>query len=301
MRGRWSMGAAARWRVITSGPAGCAKRRGPVPPRSSCLWTAGAAAARRRAGSTGARRASPSTSAAGPGVPWHLGRGGRRADEGPAAEQRLAPVASGRLRRGHADRRPPAAGTWGQPGDAPVGGTGRLTAAGLWGAGGLATAEDPVGVVLPPGTRWRPGPGVVVRSAPLDRDVVRSGPWLRWTGRVRTAVDLIRRDGTDEAVVLLDRLVCARMVDLGAVRTAVEALPRCRGSAYAHRAATLADGLAESPPETRLRLLLHRSGLPLPRGPVRGPVRWALPRAGRLRVAGVPPRAGVRRGLARSP
>jgi G:T-mismatch repair DNA endonuclease (very short patch repair protein) len=30
------------------------------------------------------------------------------------------------------------------------------------------------------------------------------------------------------------------------------------------RAAALADGLAQSPPETRLRLLLHRSGLPVP-------------------------------------
>ncbi|SDC08050.1 T/G mismatch-specific endonuclease [Geodermatophilus telluris] len=141
---------------------------------------------------------------------------------------------------------------------------GGLTAAALWGAAALARAEDPVEVVVPPGVRWTPGPGVVVRSAPLDGDVVRDGPWLRWTGRVRTAVDLVRRDGTDEAVVLLDRLVWARVVGLAAVRSAVDALPRRRGSAHARRAAALADGLAESPPETRLRLLLHRSGLPLP-------------------------------------
>ncbi|MGY1697622.1 endonuclease domain-containing protein [Geodermatophilus sp. SYSU D00814] len=141
---------------------------------------------------------------------------------------------------------------------------GGLTAAVLWGAGALATAEDPVEVVVPPGTRWSPGPGVVVRSAGLGGDVVRRGPWLRWTDRVRTAVDLVRRDGTDEAVVLLDQLVCAWVVDLAAVRVAVQALPRCRGSARARRAAGLADGLAESPQETRLRLLLHRSGLPLP-------------------------------------
>lgn len=141
---------------------------------------------------------------------------------------------------------------------------GGLTAAVLWGVPGLATTEDPVEVVVPPGTRWTPGSGVVVRSAPLLRDVVQGGPWLRWTGRVRTAVDLVRRDATDEAVVLLDRLVRARMVDLEAVRAAVDALPRCRGSAYARRAASLADGLAESPPETRLRLLVHRSGLPRP-------------------------------------
>ncbi|PRY51956.1 T/G mismatch-specific endonuclease [Geodermatophilus tzadiensis] len=77
-------------------------------------------------------------------------------------------------------------------------------------------------------------------------------------------MDLARRDGTDEAVVLLDRLVHARVVDLADVRSAVAVLPRCRGSAYARRAVALADGLAQSPPETRLRLLLHRSGLPRP-------------------------------------
>ena len=147
------------------------------------------------------------------------------------------------------------------PPSAALGGS---TAAMLWGAGGLVGAADPVEVVVPPTERWSPGPGVVVRSAPLDGDVVQSGAWLRWTGRVRTAVDLLRRDGSDEAVVLLDRLVRARVVDLAAVRGAVEALPRCRGSARARRAVRLADGLAESPQETRLRLLLHRSGLPPP-------------------------------------
>ncbi len=146
----------------------------------------------------------------------------------------------------------------------PSAALGGVTAAVLWGASGLATAEDPVEVVVPPAERWSPGPGVVVRSASLHGDVVHDGSWLRWTGRVRTAVDLVRRDGTDEAVVLLDRLVCGRVVELEAVRAAVRQLPRCRGSARARRAASLADGLAESPQETRLRLLLHRSGLPLP-------------------------------------
>lgn len=138
------------------------------------------------------------------------------------------------------------------------------TAALLWGLTDLATADDPVEVIVPPGTRWTPGPGVVVRSARLDGDVVHDGRGLRWTHGVRTAVDLIRRDGGDDSVVLLDRLVNAGIVDLGDVRAAVAALPRCRGRASALRTASLADGLAESPPETRLRLLLHRSGLPVP-------------------------------------
>jgi hypothetical protein len=141
---------------------------------------------------------------------------------------------------------------------------GGLSAAVLWGARDLATAEDPVEVVVPPGTRWSPGPGVVVRTARLDGDVVHDGRGLRWTARVRTAVDLIRRDCGDESVVLLDQLIEAEVVTLGAVRAAVEALPRCRGSRTARRTAVLADGRAQSPPETRLRLLLHRSSLPTP-------------------------------------
>ena len=142
---------------------------------------------------------------------------------------------------------------------------GGRTAAVLWGVPDLATAADPVEVVVPPGTRWTPGPGARVRSAPLAGDVVRDGRWLRWTGRVRTAVDLIRTDAGDESVVLLDRLVAARVVALGDVRRAVEALPAGgRGTVAARRAALLADGLAESPQETRVRLVLRRAGLPAP-------------------------------------
>jgi hypothetical protein len=70
--------------------------------------------------------------------------------------------------------------------------------------------------------------------------------------------------GTDDAVVLLDHLCLAGMVRLHDVRDAVLQLPRCQGSAQARRVAALADGLAESPQETRLRLLLDRAGLPAP-------------------------------------
>jgi hypothetical protein len=52
------------------------------------------------------------------------------------------------------------------------------------------------------------------------------------------------------------------MVDLDAVRAGAAGLDRARGSAQARRLATLADGLAGSPQETRPRLLLGRAGLP---------------------------------------
>jgi hypothetical protein len=68
----------------------------------------------------------------------------------------------------------------------------------------------------------------------------------------------------DDGVVLLDRLVDAGVVRLGEVQDAVARLPRSRGSRVARDVVGLADGLAESPPETRVRLLMRRAGLPSP-------------------------------------
>jgi very-short-patch-repair endonuclease len=147
------------------------------------------------------------------------------------------------------------------PPEAVLGG---LTAASLWSMRGPLTGPaDPVDVILPPGLRWNPGPGVVVRTAAISSDVVTDDA-LRYTARTRTAVDLIRRGRLDDAVVLLDRLVQCRVAFLDDVRKAADRLPRCRGSSQARQAAALADRLAESPPETRLRPMIRRAGLPDP-------------------------------------
>ncbi|MGY1857072.1 endonuclease domain-containing protein [Modestobacter sp. SYSU DS0290] len=138
------------------------------------------------------------------------------------------------------------------------------TAADLLGVPGAAGPGDPVEVTLRPGTRWDPQPGIVVRTAPLAGDVVARGPFLRWTSGLRTAVDVARFAPPDDAVVLLDQLVHAGAVQLDAVRAAVAALPTCRGVARARRAVAAADGRAESPQETRLRLFLAAHGLPAP-------------------------------------
>jgi hypothetical protein len=139
-----------------------------------------------------------------------------------------------------------------------------LSALVLAGGNGFATVDDPVEVVLPLGRRWRPGPGVRVSVSSSVDDVVVDWAGLSRTGPVRTAVDLIRRGGLDDGVVLLDRLVQAGLADLAQVRAAAEKLPRSRGSRMARDVAGLADGLAGSPQETRLRLLVHRAGFPAP-------------------------------------
>jgi hypothetical protein len=138
-----------------------------------------------------------------------------------------------------------------------------LSAALLWGVPDIATVDDPVEVVVPGGARWHPGTGVVVRRTASAPRLARLGRWL-CTTRIDTAVGLIRHGDPDEAVVLLDRLLAGGLTTLLDVRDAVADLPRGRGSAQARRVAGLADGHAASPQETRLRLLLIRSGLPAP-------------------------------------
>jgi hypothetical protein len=123
-------------------------------------------------------------------------RGSWAVSAGVLTEQQLRSTAWLRLRRdvsadatGPVDHRLMARGvSLVMPRSAAMGG---LTAAVLWGAADLATAEDPVEVVVPPGTRWTPGQGAVVRTARLEGDVVHDSRGLRWTDRVRTAVDLI--------------------------------------------------------------------------------------------------------------
>ena len=136
------------------------------------------------------------------------------------------------------------------------------SAAVLWGVD-LAGPDDDVECLVDPGCRAGATSGVRVtrRSLRADEVVMRSG--VRVTTAVRTALDLARIDPPDEAVVCLDRFVRAGPVSLRQVAEAAAALtgPGCR---RIRRAVARADGLAESPQETRLRLLLHASTLRRP-------------------------------------
>ncbi|RBY86613.1 endonuclease domain-containing protein [Blastococcus sp. TF02A-30] len=136
------------------------------------------------------------------------------------------------------------------------------TAAVLWGID-LAGPQDDVEVVLPAGSRARPVPGLRITRRHLHRDDVVSRQGLRTTSAVRTAVDLARTRPLQEAVIAVDRFLLPGTALITDVRSAAAALTG-RDCRYVREVVGRADGLAGSPQETRLRLLVHSSGLPAP-------------------------------------
>lgn len=111
-------------------------------------------------------------------------------------------------------------------------------------------------------------PGLRVRRCRvLVRDVTSRGG-LRVTTPTATALDLAAELPHDDGVVVLDQFCHAgprhcRLTDLARLRTLAE-VRTGRGCRRARSALADADGLAESPQETRSRLIMQRSGLPRP-------------------------------------
>ncbi|MGY1728634.1 hypothetical protein ACI79J_16830 [Geodermatophilus sp. SYSU D01062] len=137
------------------------------------------------------------------------------------------------------------------------------SAAVLWGVD-AAGPDDDVQLTVPPGSSASTAPGVRVRRWALPADAVTTCRGIPVTIAETTAVDIGRGPGPlEESVALVDALVTCRATELVAVRAAAAAAtgPGCR---RARRVAELADGLAGSPQETRLRLLLHGARLPRP-------------------------------------
>ncbi len=136
------------------------------------------------------------------------------------------------------------------------------SAAVLWGVP-EAERDDDVELTVPPGTTVCRARGLRVRRRLLSPAQIMERRRLRVLTPEATAIDLARTGSLDSAVVLIDRFVAEGATDLVRVRAAAEGV-HGRGCAQVRRAVALADGLAASPQETRLRLLFHRSSLPRP-------------------------------------
>ena len=137
------------------------------------------------------------------------------------------------------------------------------TAAYLHGATQLADATTPVEVSVPTGVRFGPAAGLRVRQVGLPERDVCTVQRHRCTSGLRTALDIARCEPLAEAVVALDVLLALVVVGRGELAEAAGAGQGSRrGVERMRRAVALSDGRAESPPESRLRVLLALAGLP---------------------------------------
>ena len=103
-------------------------------------------------------------------------------------------------------------------------------------------------------------PGIILHSDALwdDETCVRNG--IQMTTPARTAFDLGRRKGFTAAVVRLDALVHATGLKVADVELLAERHRGARGLVQLRRVLPMVDGGAESPYETKTRLMLIQAG-----------------------------------------
>ncbi|MGO9925838.1 MAG: DUF559 domain-containing protein [Mycobacterium sp.] len=106
--------------------------------------------------------------------------------------------------------------------------------------------------------------GIILHSDTLDEDETCMRDGIRLTTPARTAFDLGRRKGLTAAVIRLDALARASEVKVADVELVAERHRGARGLVQLRQALPLVDAGAESPYETRTRLVLISSGLPRP-------------------------------------
>jgi hypothetical protein len=136
------------------------------------------------------------------------------------------------------------------------------SAARLWGLPRPRSVDAALRLTDP--DRWRRGNGFLVTRAPLaPAEIWRAGP-VRLTAAARTLVDCARDWPLEDAVIAMDAALLAGRATSEELRAAADRAQRWPGAARAVRAASLADGRAESPLETRGRLRIVGSGLPVP-------------------------------------
>lgn len=152
----------------------------------------------------------------------------------------------------------------------------RLKAALLWAGPQAALCGTSAAAVY--GTKWldpaaavelirydrRSPAGIVVRSYTLEPGDVRAFRGLQVTTPLRTAFDIGRTRSRERAVPILDALTGATGLTPADVSAFAAARPGVPGVRRLRRTLELVDAGAESPQETRVRLLLVAAGLPRP-------------------------------------
>ncbi|CAN5226183.1 hypothetical protein BH20ACT5_BH20ACT5_15060 [soil metagenome] len=147
----------------------------------------------------------------------------------------------------------------------PTGGaiSGR-SAAFVHGVDVLLDPDEPVEVTVPRTNTLTGRDGLVVRRALLPASDVERLRGIQVTAPLRTAFDLARLQTRVEVVIGLDAMLHARLITPTQLESYIHAHPRWCGVRLALVALTHADGDAESPMESRLRMVLVDGGLPKP-------------------------------------
>lgn len=106
--------------------------------------------------------------------------------------------------------------------------------------------------------------GMTVRRVPLAAEDIATVKGLPVTSPLRTVRDLASRLPLVEAVIATDQALGRGLVSRDQLSAAAAAAAGRQGVIQLRRVVELADGNAESPMETRLRLVLVFAGLPRP-------------------------------------
>jgi hypothetical protein len=152
----------------------------------------------------------------------------------------------------------------------------RAVAAWLWSRGEAILVGASAAALL--GARWVPGDvpaelgrtrhhapdGIVIHADAIADDEQQVSRGMTCTTPARTAYDLGRRLAGETAIIRMDALLNATKVPVKQIASIAERYPGARGLRQLRTALAHVDGGAESPQETRLRLVLVEDGLPRP-------------------------------------
>jgi very-short-patch-repair endonuclease len=124
---------------------------------------------------------------------------------------------------------------------------------------------DPIEATVPPHAGVSGRSGIAVRRAGLAAEDVVRVRGMPATTMERTIAELCGRLSVTEAVVVADAALHKRRIRLDQLASWAEAHPGMRGIRNLRRVITFAEPGAESPMESRLRMILVLAGLPRPR------------------------------------
>lgn len=133
---------------------------------------------------------------------------------------------------------------------------------------------DPIEVTVPNSARVSARAGISVRRAALGKKDITKVRGMPATGLVRTVGEVCSRVDLVEAVVIADQALHSHRVSLDQLVAWAESRVGYRGVQKLRRVLDLAEPAAESPMESRLRMLLILNGLPRPKAQVSIHDRW---------------------------